>query len=149
VAVADDQDLVRDGLAMILDAQPDMEVVGTASDGVEAVEMARRSGPDIVLMDGRMPRLDGVEATRRLVAEGSASRILMLTTYDLDEYVTEALRAGASGFLLKDAPRQKLLAAIRAAMDGDGARDRGAAPGRPRAVQRGDSRPAGGQRDHG
>ncbi|HET7355458.1 MAG TPA: response regulator transcription factor [Nocardioidaceae bacterium] len=119
VVVADDQDLVRDGLTMILDAQPDMEVVGTARDGVEAVDLVRRLVPDVVLMDIRMPRLDGVEATRRLVSAGSPSRVLVLTTYDLDEYVTEALRVGASGFLLKDAPRHKLLAAVRAAMDGD------------------------------
>jgi DNA-binding NarL/FixJ family response regulator len=117
--VADDQDLVRDGLTMILDAQPDMQVVGTATDGVEAVHEVRRLTPDVVLMDIRMPRLDGVAATRRLAAEGSPSRILVLTTYDLDEYVTDALRAGASGFLLKDAPRRRLLAAVRAAVDGD------------------------------
>ena len=119
VVVADDQELVRDGLTMILDTQPDMEVVGTATDGVEAVDVVRRLAPDVVLMDIRMPRLDGVAATRRLVATGAPSRILVLTTYDLDEYVTDALRAGASGFLLKDAPRHKLLAAVRAAVDGD------------------------------
>jgi DNA-binding NarL/FixJ family response regulator len=119
VVVADDQDLVRDGLTMILESQPDMEVVGAARDGVEAVDVVRRLAPDVVLMDIRMPRLDGVEATRRLVSSGSRSRVLVLTTYDLDEYVSEALRAGASGFLLKDAPRHKLLAAVRSAMDGD------------------------------
>lgn len=119
VVVADDQELVRDGLTMILDTQSDMEVVGTATDGVEAVDVVRRLAPDVVLMDIRMPRLDGVAATRRLVATGTPSRVLVLTTYDLDEYVTDALRAGASGFLLKDAPRHKLLAAVRAAVDGD------------------------------
>ncbi len=119
LVVVDDQDLVRDGLTMVLDAQPDMEVVGTATDGVEALELVQQLVPEVVLMDIRMPRLDGVEATRRLAASGCPSRILVLTTYDLDEYVTAALRAGASGFLLKDAPRHRLLSAIRAAMDGN------------------------------
>ncbi|MGH3444691.1 MAG: response regulator [Nocardioidaceae bacterium] len=119
LVVADDQDLVRDGLSMILDGQSDMSVVGTATDGLEAVEVVQRLVPDVALVDIRMPHLDGLEATRRLVASRSPSRILVLTTYDLDEYVVAALRAGASGFLLKDAPRTKLLAAIRGAMDGD------------------------------
>ncbi|HET7387588.1 MAG TPA: response regulator transcription factor [Nocardioidaceae bacterium] len=119
LVVADDQDLVRDGLSMILDGQSDMTVVGTATDGLDAVEAVQRLVPDVALVDIRMPRLDGLEATRRLVASGSRTRILVLTTYDLDEYVVAALRAGASGFLLKDAPRDKLLAAIRGAMEGD------------------------------
>ena len=119
VVVADDQDLVRAGLAMILDAQPDMEVVGQASDGREAVEMARALAPDVVLMDIRMPEVDGVEATRRLMADPESPRILMLTTFDQNEYVYEAMKAGASGFLLKDVRRDELVNAVRAVAAGD------------------------------
>ena len=105
VLVADDQTLVRAGFRMILRAEPDIEVVGEAADGAEAIELARELDPDVVLMDVRMPNVDGIEATRRII-DGSehAPRVLVLTTFDLDEYVYEALRAGASGFLLKDAP---------------------------------------------
>jgi DNA-binding NarL/FixJ family response regulator len=124
VVVADDQELVRSGFAMIVDAQPDMEVVGEAADGVEAVEVAGRVRPDVVLMDVRMPRLDGIEATRRLLENGAARsgppvRVVILTTFDLDEYVFQALRAGASGFLLKDLRREDLLHAVRVVAAGD------------------------------
>ena len=121
VLVVDDQGLVRAGFRMILEAQPDIEVVGEATDGLDAVAAARRLRPDVVLMDIRMPRLDGLEATRRLAGPGVADpvRVLMLTTFDLDEYVFEALRAGASGFLLKDLPREDLVAAVRVVAAGD------------------------------
>jgi DNA-binding NarL/FixJ family response regulator len=102
VLIADDQALVRGGFRMILDAKGDIEVVGEAADGAEAVALAARERPDVVLMDVRMPGTDGIEATRRIVASGSAARIIVLTTYDADEYVFGALRAGASGFMLKD-----------------------------------------------
>ena len=119
--IADDQALVRTGFRMILDAEPDIEVSGEAPDGYEAVELARRSRPDIVLMDIRMPRLDGVEATRRLAGPSAAApvKVLILTTFDLDEYVVEALRAGASGFMLKDVPAEKLVEGIRVIAGGD------------------------------
>jgi DNA-binding NarL/FixJ family response regulator len=104
---------------MILDAEDDLDVVGEASDGVEAVELARRLKPDVVLMDIRMPQLDGIEATRRVVALDGTARVLMLTTFDLNEYVYEALRAGASGFLLKDVPPEQLAAGIRVVAQGD------------------------------
>ena len=121
VLVVDDQGLVRAGFRMILEAQADVEVVGEAADGLEAVEAARRLEPDVVLMDVRMPRLDGLEATRRLAGPGVANptKVLILTTFDLDEYVYEALRIGASGFVLKDDPPEQLLAAIRIVADGD------------------------------
>jgi DNA-binding NarL/FixJ family response regulator len=119
VVVADDQDLVRTGLAMILNAQPDLEVVGVAADGRHAVAVAGRTAPDVVLMDVRMPVLDGVAATREIIAARPETRVLVLTTFDLDEYVLGALRAGASGFLVKDAPRASLLAAVRAVAAGD------------------------------
>ena len=113
VVLADDQELLRDGFALILGNQPDIEVVGTAADGVEAVELVTAARPDVVLMDVRMPRMDGLDATARILATVPATRVLMLTTFDLDEYVYRALRTGASGFLLKDAPRETLLAAVR------------------------------------
>ena len=119
VVVADDQDLVRTGLTMILDAQPDLHVVGVAADGRQAVAVAGRTAPDVVLMDVRMPVLDGVAATREILAARPATHVLVLTTFDLDEYVLGALRAGASGFLVKDAPRASLLAAVRAVATGD------------------------------
>ena len=121
VLIADDQALVRAGFRMILDAEEDLAVVGAASDGAEAVEQTKRLEPDVVLMDIRMPELDGIEATRRVVAAGAAqpARVLMLTTFDLNEYVYEALRAGASGFLLKDVPPEELAAGIRVVARGD------------------------------
>jgi DNA-binding NarL/FixJ family response regulator len=119
VLLADDQRLVRAGFRMILKAEPDIEVVGEAEDGAAAVEAAQRLHPDVVLMDVRMPEMDGIEATRRLLSgPDPRPRVLVLTTFDLDEYVYEALRAGASGFLLKDAPEDQLVAAIRVAADG-------------------------------
>src|SRR4051794_28618784 len=115
--IADDQALVRAGFRMILDAEDDLEVVGEASDGLDAVEQTKRLKPDVVLMDIRMPELDGIEATRRLRDE--PARVLMLTTFDLNEYVYEALRAGASGFLLKDVPPEQLAAGIRVVAQGE------------------------------
>jgi len=119
VVLVDDQDLVRDGFTMIIDSQPDMAVVGVAADGAEATDVVRRTSPDVVLMDVRMPGVDGLAATHRLLAATDAPKVLMLTTFDLDEYVAEALRLGASGFLLKDSPRAQLLAAIRRVVDGE------------------------------
>ena len=121
VLVVDDQPVVRAGFETILDAQDDIEVVGEASDGMEAVEHARRLRPDVVLMDVRMPNLDGIEATRRLAGPDVADpvRVLILTTFDVDDYVYEALRAGASGFLLKDVSRHDLVAAVRVVAAGD------------------------------
>jgi DNA-binding NarL/FixJ family response regulator len=119
VLVADDQALVRAGFRAILEAQEDLEVVAEASDGGEAVAIARDVRPDVVLMDVRMPGIDGIEATRRLLGDGDAPRVLMLTTFDLDEYVYEAMKAGASGFLLKDAPRDQLVGAVRTVAAGD------------------------------
>jgi DNA-binding NarL/FixJ family response regulator len=119
VLLADDQKLVRGGFRMILRAEPDIDVVGEAADGAEAVTLARDLHPDVVLMDVRMPNVDGIEATRRIVdgADGMP-RVLVLTTFDLDEYVYQALRAGASGFLLKDAPEDQLVAGIRIVANG-------------------------------
>jgi DNA-binding NarL/FixJ family response regulator/class 3 adenylate cyclase len=120
VLIVDDQVLVRTGFRMILEAEPDLDVVGEASDGREAVAQAQALRPDVVLMDVRMPELDGIEATRQLLgAEGATSKVVMLTTFDMDEYVYEALRAGASGFLLKDVPPEQLVAGIRAVASGD------------------------------
>jgi DNA-binding NarL/FixJ family response regulator len=118
VLVADDQRLVRSGFRLILRDDPGIEVVGEASDGAEALALARELKPDVVLMDIRMPNLDGIAATEQILQEPDAPRVLVLTTFDLDEYVFAALRAGASGFLLKDAPEEQLLAAIRVAADG-------------------------------
>jgi DNA-binding NarL/FixJ family response regulator len=119
VLVVDDQALVRAGFVKLLEPEGDLRVVGEAADGAEAVEAALRTHPDVVLMDIRMPRLDGIEATRRIRAGRNAARVLVLTTYDLDEYVFDALKAGASGFLLKDAPADQLVAGIRVVAAGD------------------------------
>ena len=119
VLIADDQALVRAGFRMILEAEADIEVVGEAVDGRKAVEEARRLRPDVVLMDVRMPEMDGIEATRRLLADGADTKVVMLTTFDMDEYVYDALRAGASGFLLKDVPPEQLVDGIRAVASGD------------------------------
>jgi DNA-binding NarL/FixJ family response regulator len=121
LVIVDDQELVRTGFRLFLETQGDLEVVGEAGDGAEAIERARELQPDVVLMDIRMPGMDGVEATTRLTAAGiePPPRVLVLTTFDLDEYVFGALRAGAAGFLLKDAPRERLLEAIRVVHGGD------------------------------
>jgi DNA-binding NarL/FixJ family response regulator len=119
VLVADDQSMVRAGFRMLLSGEPDIEVVAEASNGLEAIDKAARFAPTVVLMDIRMPELDGLEATRRILAKDDTARVLILTTFDLDEYVYEALRAGASGFVLKDDPPEQLLAAIRTIAGGD------------------------------
>jgi DNA-binding NarL/FixJ family response regulator len=121
ILIADDQALVRAGFKMILDAEEDLAVIGEASDGLEAVAMTERMRPDVVLMDIRMPELDGIQATRQIVATAGdrVVRVLMLTTFDLNEYVYEALRAGASGFLLKDVPPEQLVAGIRIVAEGE------------------------------
>jgi DNA-binding NarL/FixJ family response regulator len=120
VLVVDDQELIRDGLASILARQEDLEVVGTAADGAEAVRLVRELRPDVTLMDIRMPGTDGIEATRRLLADGPApTRVVVLTTFDEDDLVLAALQAGASGFLLKDLPRQQLIDAVHAVHAGD------------------------------
>ncbi len=118
VVLADDQELLRTGLAMMIDAEEDLAVVGEAQDGAEAVVRAAETGCDVVVMDIRMPLVDGIEATRRIVADGR-SRVLILTTFDLDEYVFQAFRAGASGFLLKDATRETILEGIRVVASGE------------------------------
>ena len=119
VVLADDQALVRAGFRSLLDAEHDIAVVGEARDGVEAVALTRSTKPDVVLMDIRMPELDGIEATRRVLAARNDAKVLMLTTFDLNEYVYEALRAGASGFLLKDVPPEQLAAGIRVVAQGE------------------------------
>ncbi len=119
VLLADDQALVRGGLRLILDAESDIDVVGEAADGEAAVELALETAPDLVLMDIRMPVLDGIEATRRLISALPSTRVVMLTTFDLDDYVVDAFRAGASGFILKTAPPPQLVAAIRTVHIGD------------------------------
>jgi DNA-binding NarL/FixJ family response regulator len=119
ILLADDQALVRAGFRLILDAEPDIVVVGEAADGEAAIAAALDTQPDLVLMDVRMPQLDGIEATRRLLAQLNGTRVLILTTFDLDEYVVDAFRAGASGFLLKTAPPHQLVAAVRTVHDGD------------------------------
>jgi DNA-binding NarL/FixJ family response regulator len=119
VLLVDDQELMRMAFRMVIDSQPDLSVAGEAANGLEAVAQTEALRPDVVLMDVRMPELDGVEATRRIVASGSAARIIILTTFDLDDYVYAALRVGASGFLLKDAQPADLLSAIRAVASGD------------------------------
>ena len=168
VVLADDQPLVRAGLRMILSTEPDIEVVGEAANGFEAIDLCASSKPDVVLMDVRMPELDGISATRQITGLDEPPRVLVLTTFDLDEVVYEALRAGASGFLLKDAPEERLTTAIRVVADGGSlfapsvtsrliaefarrtprtevdlscahrAGERGASPGRPRPEQRRD-----------
>jgi DNA-binding NarL/FixJ family response regulator len=119
VLIADDQALMRTGFGMILDAQDDIEVVGEAIDGADAVRQFQQLSPDVVVMDVRMPAMDGIEATRRLSALGRPAGVLILTTFDLDEYVYEALRVGASGFLLKDRPPEELVAAVRVVASGE------------------------------
>ena len=120
VLIVDDQALVRAGFRMILESEPDIEIVGEAEDGLQAVEASAELRPDVVLMDIRMPNLDGLEATRRILDRpGETARVLMLTTFDLDEYVYEALRAGASGFMLKDTPPEQLVSAIQVVASGD------------------------------
>jgi DNA-binding NarL/FixJ family response regulator len=119
IVVADDHEVVRAGFAAILDTQPDFTVLGTAADGTEAVRTCQEQSPDVVLMDIRMPGMDGIEATRQLTAAGSGARVLILTTFDLDEYVYDALRAGASGFLLKDVTAERLFDAVRVIAAGE------------------------------
>ena len=149
VLIADDQALVRVGLRKILDSEPEVTVAGEASDGQEAIASARRLRPDVVLMDIRMPVLDGIEATRRIVLAQPATRVLILTTFGLDGYVYDALRAGASGFMLKDAPAEEIAGAVRIVASGEAllapavtrtvieefARHPAPAPGPPRAVE--------------
>jgi DNA-binding NarL/FixJ family response regulator len=119
VVLVDDQQLVRTGFRLILELEPDITVVGEAADGRACLRMVAEQHPDVILMDVRMPVLDGIQTTSQLVAAGSTSRILMLTTFDIDEYVYDAMRAGASGFLLKDAPREQLVAAVRVVAGGE------------------------------
>jgi DNA-binding NarL/FixJ family response regulator len=125
VLIADDQSMVRRGFRMIIDAEPDLDVVAEASDGEQAIAACARFTPDVVLMDIRMPTVDGLEATRRILSGDSAPRVIILTTFDLDEYVFEALRVGASGFLLKNSPPEQLIQAVRLAAGGDALLDPG------------------------
>ena len=141
VLIVDDQPLQRLGFRMLLESVPDTEVVGEAAHGAEAVRKAAELRPDVVLMDVRMPGMDGIEATRRIVAAGGRSRVLVLTTFDLDEYAHAALRAGASGFLLKDARPEELLAGIRAVAAGRRRHRPGPHPPAPRRVRRTSARP--------
>ena len=146
VLIADDQAVVRSGLRRILDVDPEIEVVGEAIDGLAAVDAARRLAPHLVLMDIRMPRLDGLAATRRIIAEhDDPPRVLILTTFGLDEYVYEALRAGASGFLLKDASPEDIVAAIRAVARGDALLDPAVTAVGDRPVRRASQPPGGSQ----
>jgi DNA-binding NarL/FixJ family response regulator len=119
VVVADDQAIVRAGFRLLIESEPDLTVLGEAADGAEAVAMARKTAPDVVLMDIRMPVMDGITATRLIAADGALTRVLILTTFDLDQYVFAALRGGASGFMLKDRPPEELLAAIRVIAAGE------------------------------
>ena len=119
VLLADDQALVRGGFRLILDAEPDIEVIAEAADGGQAIDEALQARPDVILMDIRMPALDGIQATRQLIPQLPATRVVMLTTFDLDDYIVDAFRAGASGFLLKTAPPQQLVAAVRTVHAGD------------------------------
>lgn len=119
VAIVDDHTLVREGFRRLLESEADIRVVGEVGDGIRAIELARRLKPDVLLMDIRMPRLDGLAATRKITTDGGKTRVVILTTYDLDEYVFDALRAGASGFLLKDSPPDRLIEAVRVANSGD------------------------------
>jgi DNA-binding NarL/FixJ family response regulator len=119
VAIVEDQELVRTGLRMILDAADGIEVVGEAADGADVPDLVRNTAPDVVLMDIRMPDVDGIEATRRLATSGSSARVIVLTTFDLDEHVQAALRAGASGFLVKDGPAAEMLSAVRVVAAGE------------------------------
>ena len=118
ILLCDDQAVIRDGLEMLLNLEKDFQVVGSASDGAEAIELAAQKGPDLILMDLKMPGTNGIEATRQIRAKFPTIKILVLTTYDDDEWVFDAIRAGASGYLLKDTPRQKIIEAIRGTMDG-------------------------------
>ena len=142
VLIADDQALVRSGFRLIVETRPDLEVVGEAEDGEEAVRLTLELEPDVILMDVRMPGLDGIEATRRIVAAGSAARILVLTTFDLDEYVYAAVRAGASGFLLKDVRPGDLVDAIRLVANGNALLGPERHPAAARALRRRGTRPA-------
>lgn len=119
VVIADDQELVRTGLRMVFEVEDDIELVGEARDGAEAVGLVRELNPDVVLMDIRMPNVDGLEATRRILRDGSTTRVVILTTFDLDEYLYRALQAGASGFVLKDIPPEQLVASVRAVAGGE------------------------------
>ncbi len=119
IAIADDQKLVRAGFRAILETQDDFEIVGEAENGAQALELARRLAPEVLLMDVRMPIMDGIEATRRIALAAPAARVLILTTFDLDEYVYDAMSAGASGFLLKDVPREELIGGVRTVARGD------------------------------